>query len=169
MKKKELLPKAVLPKFVELVARGYTVRRIRQLLEEEGHDMSAYSDALLIAWAQEIAPQAQAVREELRLTQATPSGLTDTYERIRRLKEAAEKIEPLVGESPRWADVYRKLLAQIHEEAQSAAIELPVGDTWRALLEELVRVAKSRMGGAAADSVPPVSPAELPSGKDTTR
>ena len=55
----------VLTDFLELAMRGYTVRRIRELMEGKGHNLETVPDAYLISLIRENAPMLEASRSEL--------------------------------------------------------------------------------------------------------
>ena len=134
----QLIPKDALPAFLEFALRGYTVRRIKQLMKKAGHDLTGVPDAALTAYLIEILPDVRTQREPLEKVIPDLVGLARKMERIRRLAEAAEAIEDLTATSPKWSAEYRRYLAQIQAEIEPLAIEFAPGDKWADLLAQLV-------------------------------
>jgi hypothetical protein len=126
--------------FMEIALRGYTVRRIRELMEERGHDLTNVPDAYLVNLLRENAPQLEAARDALDATTVKRFGLASKLERVRRLCEAAESIEIHRATHPKWMAEYRKVLQQIQTELEPLGIEVSVGDGWAQLMTKLTEV-----------------------------
>ena len=68
-------------------------------------------------------------------------GLARREERMLRLTELVEELEPSIGESPRAAMIYVKALEQLRRESEALGIrsEVPEDDVWHSLLTKLSR------------------------------
>lgn len=123
--------------FLELAMRGYTVRRIRQLMYLKGFDTKALPDALMINTIRQSLPALRAQRDELDGETLDFYGLSDKMERVRRLCEVAEALEGKIRDSPQWAAEYRRYLEQIQREIEPLGIEISFGDPWAKLLQDI--------------------------------
>lgn len=139
---------AALTDFLALALRGYTVRRLRELMAEKGHDLTHVPDAELIRILTDNAPQLQADREELDANTLRKFGLANKLERVRRLCEAGEKIEGLIDSHPKWMAEYRQVLNSIKTELEPLGIEISWQDSWAQLLSRLVDLAEGEADGA---------------------
>lgn len=122
---------------LELALRGYTVRRVRELMGEKGFDLSIYPDAFLINQMRRVDPTLVAEMDEYT---TKDYGLARKMERVRRLCEAAESIEKLAAKSTKWSTEYRRFLAQIQAELEPLGLEVRAHDSWAKLLQKLVEV-----------------------------
>jgi len=135
-----MLSDVALQAFLNLAMRGYTVRRIKELMLEQGHDISQVPDAGLVEIMLQNADPLDEARQELDAQTRRRFGLADRLERVRRLAEAAEQIEKLVGKDPKWTAEYRRLLSTIRQEMEPLGIEVRPGDAWADLLRQLLEV-----------------------------
>lgn len=126
--------------FLDLLARGYTVKRLKELMAERGHDLSTVPDVALIEEMRGCDTQVEAQRAELDKRTRTHFGLARKLERVRRLCEAAEAIEKYAFESTRWSAEYRRYLSQIQEELEPLGLKVEIGDSWAELLMDLAKI-----------------------------
>lgn len=123
-------------KLVELFARGYTARYIRErLLEDAGIELS---DAEVLQGAVLYAEDVTRYRKEIN-TATMQVGLARKEERVRRLGELAESYEEPAKSNPKAASVYLKTIHQIAEEVEPLKlhVEIDVEDPWFKLLTSL--------------------------------
>lgn len=132
--------------FLALTVRGFTLRRIKQKMEKKGHSVKGIPDSVLIQIQLSHGAEVNAQREELDRSTLEDYGLARKMERIRRLCEAAEAVEPLIGGSPKWSGEYRRFLAQIQAELEPLGIEVSPSDKWADLLMRLANVDQSDVG-----------------------
>ena len=149
-----LIPQEALTDFLELALRGYTVRRIRQLMLKLDHDLSSIPDAALTAFLIESLPDLRARREPFEKAVPELVGLARKMERVRRLAEAAEAIEDLTAMSPKWSGEYRRYLAQIQTEIEPLSIEFAPGDKWADLLSQLVTLGRDDVDQGDVEAAP---------------
>lgn len=127
--------------FSEFVLRGYTVRRIRELMLERKHNLSQIPDTPLIKLMREVGVDVRDARTQLDKDTPDVYGLAGKMERIRRLIEAAELIEKNVPTSTKWSAEYRRYLAQIQAELEPLGLTIHAADSWAQLLERLAGMA----------------------------
>ena len=135
-----MLDNALSRRILELAVRGYTVRRIRMILTEEGYDLTDVTDVEIIDRIRADKERILALRVEADedTRSALLYGLAQKLERVRRLAEAAERLEPRVHSDPKWAKEYRRYLEQIRAELEPLNIDVNVTGPWYELLKRLV-------------------------------
>lgn len=144
--------------FLNLAMRGYTVRRAKELMLEQGHDISQVPDAGLVEIMLQNADPLDVARQELDQQTRRRFGLADRLERVRRLAEAAEQIEKHIATSPKWLAEYRRLLGTIRQEMEPLGIELRPGDAWADLLRQLLEVEDVDEGHPGPEVTDPAAP-----------
>lgn len=128
--------------FLDLAVRGYTVSRLRELMRERGHDLRPYADAALINLLLECRAEVEQARETLDRDTELRFGLRNRLERVRRLCEAAERVEVKSHTDYKWMAEYRQLVAQIQREVEPLGIEIRPGDAWADLIKELTALGR---------------------------
>lgn len=117
-----------------LAARGYTVRRIKELA-----GLQNVPDAVIVnIIGDKTFDEERTAIDSLTLQRY---GLASTLERVRRLAEIAETLEDRIFQGQ--LDIlpeYRQLLRAIREELQPFNIQLTVGDPWANLLKQLAAI-----------------------------
>lgn len=126
--------------FLELVVRGYTIKRLRQLMLVRGWNLEKVPDAYLISLMRQGDAVVEQARNDLDARTRKDFGLAQKLERVRRLCEAAEAIEDFASESTRWSAEYRRYLAQIQDELEPLGLTVEIGDSWAALLMDLAEI-----------------------------
>lgn len=121
---------------VEMLARGYQLRTIKNKLKDE---LSVeLTDTELLQYLNTFGEEIDLYREQF--TQMTlTTGLADISERVRRLSELAENYEDsAMGGNTKAAGVYLKTLSQIKEEMQPLGITIQnPNDPWIQMVQEL--------------------------------
>jgi len=140
--------------FLEFAMRGYTVRRIRELMKDKGWDLEKVPDASLVLLIREYAPALETRRNELDEETLARYGLADRMERVRRLCEAAEAVEKFAGEDAKWSGEYRRYLAQIQSELEPLGITFHLTDSWAQLLTKLVEAGRVDEGEVGTEGTP---------------
>jgi hypothetical protein len=151
---------------VEFFARGYTIRYIhnhlmRRAAERSRPDLVPEPQDLL-RLAVRYADNIEQIRGEL-AKDALRVGLARKEERIRRLSEAAEAIEPQVisGMNLKATEGYRKLLQSIHDEVEPLKlIVITPDDPWAQLLTSLKERRDLRATGDLPNSLTTLSTSE---------
>ena len=128
--------------FLELALRGYTIRRIRQLMAERHHDLSHVPDAYLVNLIKDNVESLDAGREALDEGTLKRYGLAAKMERIRRLCEAAEGVESLILTDSKWSGEYRRYVAQIQSELEPLGITFTLSDSWAQLLSKVAEAGR---------------------------
>jgi len=141
--------------FLELVVRGYTIKRLRQLMLVKGWNLEKVPDAHLITLMRQGDVVVEQARNDLDARTRKDYGLAQKMERVRRLCEAAEAIEDFAGESTRWSAEYRRYLAQIQDELEPLGLTVEIGDSWAALLMELAEVGNVDEGDTGTEGEDP--------------
>lgn len=152
-----MLKGQVLLDFFELALRGYTVRRIRELMADKGHNLGLVPDAYLINLIRDNAEHLDAGRGALDGETLKRYGLASKMERVRRLCEAAEVMEVLVDTDVKWSGEYRRYLTQIQQELEPLGITFTLSDSWAQLLSKVAEA-----GRATTVDESDVEPAETP-------
>jgi len=139
--------------FIELCSRGYTVRRLRELMIERGfeEDIAGVPDVVLVNLYRELAPQWGAERDALDAATRRQFGLTRKLERVRRLCETAERIEAFAAMDTRWSGEYRRYLSQLQAELEPLGIEVNPGDAWVELLGKIAEAGRRVDGSEPMD------------------
>lgn len=145
-KPKPLFKGPALETFLSLAVRGYTVRRLRELMAERGHSLDKIPDASIVNYLRECLPGLKAQRDVLDADTRDLYGLADKWERVRRLCEAAEILEPKVAQTHQWSGEYRRYLSQIQAELEPLGITFHAGDSWAQLLEKVANVGRPTGG-----------------------
>lgn len=141
---------------IEMFARGYTVRHVKQYLMLELQ--CEPSDDLLMRIAVEYSDDIEAAREQL-AEMVFARGLATKPERLTRLTELAESWEARAQAEPKAASVYLKTLDQIRAEVEPLGwlLSSPKSDPWGQLLGELrdsARTSGRTVGTTGPDQAP---------------
>lgn len=133
--------------FLELALRGYTIRRIRELMSLKGHQLGLVPDAYLINLILDNSEQLEADRGALDERTLKVYGLASKLERVRRLCEAAESAESLVRSDVKWSAEYRRYLDQIRSELEPLGITFTLSDSWAQLLSKVAEAGRAATMG----------------------
>jgi phytoene/squalene synthetase len=129
--------------FLDLALRGYTVRRIRELMEDKGYNINFIPDAYLVNLIRDNAEHLAAGRGALDEATLAQFGLASKMERVRRLCEAAEVMESLVESDTKWSGEYRRYLDQIKAELEPLGITFTLSDSWAQLLTKVAEAGRA--------------------------
>ena len=142
-----MLKDQVLLDFLELALRGYTIRRIRELMGLRGHNLGLVPDAYLVTLIRDNAEHLDAGRGSLDQETLQRYGLAARMERIRRLCEAAESMEVLIKSDVKWSGEYRRYLDQIRSELEPLGITFTLSDSWAKLLSKVAEAGRAATVG----------------------
>ena len=130
--------------FFELALRGYTIRRIRQLMANKGYTLAHVPDAYLVNLIKDNAPHLEAGRANLDERTLQRYGLAGKMERLRRLCEAAEAVESLILTDSKWSAEYRRYVSQIQSELEPLGITFTLSDSWAKLLSKVAEAGRAK-------------------------
>lgn len=138
-----MLQDQVLLDFLELALRGFTVRRIRELMSLKGHNLGLLPDAYLVNLIRDNAAHLEVGRNSLDGETLKQFGLASKLERVRRLCEAAESMEALVATDSKWSGEYRRYLEQIRGELEPLGITFTLSDSWAQLMTKVAEAGRA--------------------------
>ena len=132
-----------LTELMHLFARGYTVRHIRKWFNKRALEMgdpnAVPNEQQLLQFAVRYADDIDGIRQQL-AEDVLRAGLAKKEERVRRLSEVAETLEPaaLDGVNLKAVESYRRLLKDIRDETDPLGLTIILpDDRWHLLLTDL--------------------------------
>lgn len=133
---KRKLDDTLLREVLVLFSQGYTIRYIRNFLEEKTDITPTETELLQIA--SYFGKDVEALRDQM-AEQVLTTGLGRKEERVRRLGELAEEWEERAKISDKAAKVYQNTLKQIQNETEPLGIRviIPKDDPWYQLMQQL--------------------------------
>jgi hypothetical protein len=132
-----------LTELMHLFARGYTVRYIRKWFNKRALQMgdphAVPNEQQLLQFAVKYADDIDGIRSQL-AEDVLRAGLAKKEERVRRLSETAENLEPaaMEGSNLKAVESYRRILKDIRDETEPLGLTIILpDDRWHQLLSDL--------------------------------
>lgn len=132
-----------LTELMHLFARGYTVRYIRKWFNKRalsmGDPTAVPNEQQLLQFAVRYADDIDGIRQQL-AEDVLRAGLAKKEERVRRLSEVAEVLEPAAmdGANLKATESYRRVLKDIRDETDPLGLTIILpDDRWAQLLTDL--------------------------------